>query len=157
MFRQIGPHGWIQSLLCVTNRRAEAFQHLRAAHFALLQNHLLCGCVLSAQSVPANLECVAAHKHSVTPGMDGGALIMAPCHRNFRHFQPEAVGQVKNLSVKTPASDALARKDEIRGFAGERFEAALRIAIGKAQQETQVEVESPRHDAALKWLALELK
>src|SRR6185437_16149316 len=66
-------------------------------------------------------------------------------------------GQIKNLCVKAPASDALARKDEIRGFAGERFEAALRIAIGKAQQETQVEVESPRHDAALKWLALELK
>src|SRR6185437_1178687 len=157
MFLQTGPPGLIQSLLCVTNRSAETAKHLRAAHFALLQNHLLCGCVLSAQSIPSDLHGVAAHKHSVTPGMDGGALIMAPGHRNFRHFQPEAVGQVKNLCVKAPASDALAGKDEIRGFTGKRFEAALRIAIGKAQQQTQVEVKSPRHDPALKRLALELK
>src|SRR6185437_52407 len=155
MFLQTGPPGLIQSLLCATNRRAETAN--TCARHTSRGTLLLCGCVLSAQSIPPDLHGVAAHKHSVTPWMDGGALIMAPGHRNFRHFQPEAVGQVKNLCVKAPASDALAGKDEIRGFTGKRFEAALRIAIGKAQQQTQVEVKSPRHDPALKRLALELK
>src|SRR6266481_10003604 len=90
-----------------------------------------------------------SHAKAVTIRMDGGALVMPPDHGDLCHLQPLAVCEIEYLGIEAPAADALQRKDFFRGLAGKGLEAALRVAVRKAQQPADKQVVNAAQNPAL--------
>src|SRR5260370_11661917 len=87
----------------------------------------------------------------------GGALVMGADHGYLSDFHLQFVGQKQDLRIKSPTGNALERKNLLRGFTCECFEAALRIVIRKPQERAQVQVVEASQNLALERLALHLK
>src|SRR5262252_3452587 len=89
--------------------------------------------------------------------MEFGTFIMAPGNRHFDNFELLPMGQKQDFGIKAPAIDSLERENRLRCLVREGFEAALRVAIGKQEDRTQIKIEDAGQQLARQWLSLELK
>src|SRR5271166_989396 len=88
------------------------------------------------QVVPPDQEDFHSHFQSVAQGVDLGAVVMCPLHRDLDSAQVELVGQKKQLWIKAPALDMLARENGLYRPPTERLEAALRVAVLESQYDS---------------------
>src|SRR5258708_24931699 len=107
--------------------------------------------------IPSHLHRFGAHADSISERMNGRALIVSPGDRDFHDFEFVPEGYVNDLRVKSPAMDALQRKNYGGGAAGEGLESALGIAERKTHQQFDVQVERARKKPAAQRLAHKLQ
>jgi len=55
------------------------------------------------------------------------AFAMRPHDRNFRNFEVEALGEIQDFGIESPALNVLQREDRLGRRAGKRLESALRV------------------------------
>src|SRR6202161_360337 len=84
--------------------------------------------IAAKQGVRADDGDVLKHPHSVFEIADAAALIMAPGYGNFDDAIASLEGDEENLRIESPALDGLQLENRLRGGAGKRLEAALRVS-----------------------------
>src|SRR5215469_8632349 len=112
--------------------------------------------VPALEIVPAHGQHLDSHADAITKRADLGAMIVRPLDRNLNRAQLEFVGEEEQFRIETPALNVLPGKNRLRGAAGERLEAALRVAIFQAQHNAESQVKQASVQLSVPWLTFGL-
>ena len=93
--------------------------------------------ILPENGVPADLQHLEKHAHTVSKRTDARTLGVRPDHRYLLHFQSRLSCQKKQLGVESPPLNALQREDGLCSSAGKCFESALCVFETQAEENSE--------------------
>ena len=108
--------------------------------------------VTSADRVGAYAGHVFEHLHSIPEVADAASFVVAPGDRDLLDGIAEFAGDEENLRIESPTLDGLEAEDDLGGWPGKGFEAALGVLEGQAHDSAGDPVETAAEELAVKRL-----